>query len=50
MEADATLAAEYGLRVEGPSIVVTGPGGTEVLQDSPSTQDVDAAVLAVGAT
>ena len=28
-----------GLRVEGPSVVVSGPGGTEVLQDSPSTQD-----------
>ncbi len=48
VEADATLAAEYGLRVEGPSIVVSGPGGTKVLQDSPSTQDVDAAVSAVG--
>ena len=48
VEADATLAAELGLRVEGPSVVVSGPGGTEVLQDSPSKQDIDAAVSAVG--
>jgi protein-disulfide isomerase len=46
--ADAMLAADYRLRVEGPSVVVTGPDGTEVLQDSPSTQDVAAAVSAVG--
>ena len=46
VEADALLAADLSLRVEGPSVVVSGPGGTEVLQDSPSTEDVDAAVLA----
>jgi protein-disulfide isomerase len=48
VEADATLAAEFGLGVSGPSVVVTGPRGTEALQDSPSTEDVDAAVSAVG--
>jgi protein-disulfide isomerase len=48
VEADAQLAAELGLRVSGPSVVVTGPGGTKVLQDSPSTEEVDAAVSAVG--
>jgi protein-disulfide isomerase len=47
VEADATLAAELSLRVNGPSVVVDGPGGTKVLQDSPSTADVDAAVAAV---
>ncbi len=48
VEADVLLAADYPLRVEGPSVVVSGPDGTEVLQDSPSTEDVEAAVAAVG--
>ena len=48
VEADVRLAADLRLRVEGPAVVVTGPGGTEVLQDSPSEQDVEAAVAAVG--
>jgi protein-disulfide isomerase len=47
VEADARLAADFRLRVEGPSVVVSGPGGTEVLQDSPSTEDIDAAVSAM---
>jgi protein-disulfide isomerase len=47
VDADAQLAADYGLRVNGPSIVVEGPGGTKVLQDSPSQQDVEAAVDSV---
>ncbi len=47
VEADGTLAADYGLRVDGPSIVVDGPGGTKVLQDSPSQQEVGDAVAAV---
>jgi protein-disulfide isomerase len=47
VEADGTLAADYGLRVNGPSVVVDGPAGTKVLQDSPSRQDVEAAVQAV---
>ena len=50
VEADGTLAADYGLRINGPSIVVEGPGGTKVLQDSPSQQDVEDAVAAVGGT
>ena len=48
VDADAQLAADYGLRVNGPSIVVEGPGGTKVLQDSPSQEEVEAAVQAVG--
>ena len=44
VDADQKLAAQYGLRVEAPSIVVDGPGGTKVLQDGPSKADVDAAV------
>jgi protein-disulfide isomerase len=47
VEADARLATDYGLRVNGPSVVVEGPGGTRVLQDSPSRQEVEAAVEAV---
>jgi len=47
VDADAQLAADYGLRVNGPSIVVEGPGGTKVLQDSPSQEEVQAAVQAV---
>ena len=50
VEADATLAAELGLRISGPSVVVTGPGpgDPKVLQDSPSKEEIDAAVSAVG--
>jgi protein-disulfide isomerase len=44
VEADGRLAANLGLRVNGPSVVVDGPGGTKVLQDSPSKQEIDAAV------
>jgi protein-disulfide isomerase len=49
VEADAQLAADYGLRVNGPSIIVDGPGGTKVLQDSPSQQTVEDAVASVEA-
>jgi len=48
VDADAQLGADYGLRVNGPSIVVESPGGTKVLQDSPSQEEVVAAVQAVG--
>ena len=48
VEADARLAADLRLRVEGPSVVVSGPGGTKVLQDSPSEEEIDASVSAVG--
>ena len=44
VDTDQKLAAQYGLRVEAPSIVVDGPNGTKVLQDGPSKQQVDAAV------
>jgi protein-disulfide isomerase len=50
VDADQKLAAQYGLRVEAPSIVVDGPGGTKVLQDGPSKQEVQAAVAEVGAS
>ena len=48
VEADATLAADLSLRVQGPSVVVSGPGGTKVLQDAPSKEEIDTAVSAVG--
>jgi protein-disulfide isomerase len=48
VDSDAKLAANLGLRVNGPSVVVDGPGGTRVLQDAPSKEEVDAAVQAVG--
>jgi protein-disulfide isomerase len=44
---DQKLAAQYGLRIEAPSIVVDGPGGTKVLQDGPSEQQVEAAIAEV---
>jgi len=50
VDADAKLAADLGLRITGPSVVVDGPQGTKVLQDSPSKQEVDAAVQSVGGT
>jgi protein-disulfide isomerase len=47
VDADQKLAAQYGLRIEAPSMVVDGPGGTKVLQDGPSKAEVDAAVAQV---
>src|SRR4051794_11857619 len=48
VDSDQKLAAQYRLRVEAPSMVVDGPGGTKVLQDGPTTDDVEAAVAEVG--
>jgi protein-disulfide isomerase len=48
VDADQKLAAQYGLRIDAPSIIVDGPGGTKVLQDGPTKADVDAAVAQVG--
>jgi protein-disulfide isomerase len=50
VESDGKLAADLGLRVNGPSVVVEGPEGTKVLQDSPSKEEIDAGVGAVGGT
>jgi protein-disulfide isomerase len=47
VESDAKLAADYGLRVNGPSVIVAGPAGTKVLQDAPTQQAVEAAVESV---
>jgi protein-disulfide isomerase len=45
---DGTLAADLRLPAFGPSIVVSGPNGTQQLDTSPSKEDVEAAVTAVG--
>lgn len=47
VEDDAALAADLRLPAE-PAIVVTGPRGTRELDESPSKEQVDAAVSAVG--
>jgi protein-disulfide isomerase len=47
VEADGELAASYGLRVNAPSVVVQGPGGSQVLQDAPSRRQIEDAVAAV---
>jgi protein-disulfide isomerase len=44
VEDDARLADSLHLPFNAPSVVVDGPGGTKVLEDSPSKADVDAAV------
>ena len=48
IDADVTLAADLGLTAFGPAVVVSGPGGTKQLDNSPSKEDVEAAVAAVG--
>jgi protein-disulfide isomerase len=48
VDADQKLAAQYRLRVEAPSIIVDGPGGSKVLQDGPSKEEVQAAIAEVG--
>jgi len=50
VDADQKLAAQYGLRINAPSIVVVGPSGTKVLQDGPSKAEVDAAVADVSSS
>jgi len=44
VDADQKLAAQYGLRIEAPSVVVDGPGGTKVLQDGPSQEEINTAI------
>jgi protein-disulfide isomerase len=46
VESDARLAASLKLPAQ-PAVVVTGPGGTRQLEDSPSKAEVEAAVRAV---
>lgn len=45
-QADADLARDLDLRAE-PAVVTDGPDGTRVLQDSPSLEEIQAAVAAV---
>ena len=46
VNSDAKLAADYSLPAQ-PAIVVSGPGGSRTLDDSPSKGDVEAAVAAL---
>ena len=48
VDADGTARGRLRAAGNGPSIVVEGPGGTKVLQDSPTVQEVEAAVDSVG--
>jgi len=47
VEADAALAAELRLPAE-PAVIVSGPGGQRELVDSPSRDEIDAAIAEVG--
>jgi protein-disulfide isomerase len=46
VEADARLAAELELPAE-PAVVVSGPGGDEVLVETPEREEIDAAIQSV---
>jgi protein-disulfide isomerase len=46
LEERDVAARDLGLRAE-PSVIVSGPGGSEVLQDSPGLEEIRAAVEAV---
>lgn len=43
-EADAELAVSLRLRGDGTAVNVQGPNGSELLQDSPSREEIDAAI------
>jgi protein-disulfide isomerase len=49
VNADAKLATDLRLPAN-PAVVVDGPGGTKQLDDSPSLEDIESAVAAVGGT
>lgn len=46
--ADAELATELRIRGDGAAVNVQGPNGSELLQDSPSREEIDAAIERVG--
>ena len=45
---DAELAVSLRLRGDGVAVNVQGPNGSELLQDSPTREDIDAAIERVG--
>jgi hypothetical protein len=47
LEEQDKLAIDLELRAE-PALVITGPGGTEVLQDAPDLAEIEAAIGEVG--
>ncbi|MCO5314954.1 MAG: thioredoxin domain-containing protein [Solirubrobacterales bacterium] len=46
LEAQDKLAIKLGIRAE-PAVVVTGPGGTEIVQDAPDLARIEAAISEV---
>lgn len=44
VNADAELATELRIRGDGSAVNVQGPNGSELLQDSPSREEIDAAI------
>ncbi len=46
--ADAELGAQLRLRADGTAVNVQGANGSELLQDSPSREQIDAAIARVG--
>lgn len=46
LEAQDKLAIKLGIRAE-PAVVVTGPRGTETVQDAPDLEQIEAAITAV---
>ncbi len=47
VDEDGTLGDNLHLPFNAPSVVVAGPGGQKTLTDSPSEQDIEAAITAV---
>ena len=45
---DADLAVQLRLRGDGVAVNVQGPNGSELLQDSPTREEIDAAIERVG--
>jgi protein-disulfide isomerase len=48
IEDDVKLAADLSLPAFGPAVVVSGPNGTKQLDNSPSKEEIEAAVALVG--
>jgi hypothetical protein len=46
LEEQDKLAIDLELRAE-PALVIAGPGGTEILQDTPSLAEIQSAIGAV---
>ena len=47
LDQDGTVGDQLHLPLDGPSVVVAGPGGQKILTESPSSEDIEAAITAV---